>query len=689
MAANPTPTHPATPPDPSLDVNLVRRVAHTLRGIAMDATRAANSGHPGMPLGMADAAATLWLHFMKDSPKNAAWPDRDRFVLSAGHGSTLLYGLLHLAGYNLPLDEIKRFRQWGSMTPGHPEVGETPGVETTTGPLGAGFSNGVGMALAAHMLAARFNSPETALVDHWIYGIVSDGDLMEGVAAEAASFAGHHKLDRIIYLYDDNNISIEGNTSITFAGENVPARFEAYGWHVQSVDGRDIEGIAEAIRIAQNTPGKPHLIATKTIIGWPSPKQNDPEVHGSPLHEEEIVETKKVMGWPTGEKFFIPEDVAKAFEIRRQRNESAERKWKLRFEAWRTQNPDKAKLWDAHHGQALPDDAALEALLPNFVTPDAKPIATRQASGKTINALAKSFPWLVGGSADLAPSTNTLISGGGSIAAGDFAGRNIHFGVREHGMGGIMNGMALHGGFRVYGATFLVFSDYMRGAVRLAALSHIPVIYVFTHDSIFLGEDGPTHQPVEHLAALRCIPNLVTIRPGDPQETAQAWAAAIKHTKGPVAIVLSRQATALWDRPAKGYASAAGVHKGGYVLSDSPAGKQPELILIATGSEIGVTVEAADELRAAGRAVRVVSMPSWELFEAQSKEYRDSVLPPAVRKRMAIEAATPFGWERYVGTEGIVIGMTRFGASAPAKVLAEKFGFTRANIVAKAQQLLS
>ncbi len=671
---------------PKVDVDLVTRVGNTIRGLTMDATRAANSGHPGLPLGMADPAAVLWLYFLKYSPKNPIWPDRDRFVLSAGHGSMLLYSLLHLAGYDLPLDEIRAFRQWGSMTPGHPEYGLTPGVETTTGPLGQGFGNGVGMALAAQMLQARFNTPDAKLVDHWIYAIVSDGDLMEGVAAEAASFAGHHRLDRIIYLFDDNHISIEGSTDLTFSGEDVEKRFEAYGWHVQHADARDPQGVADAIATAKNTPGKPHLIMVRSVIGYPSPKADTADVHGSPLKEDEVLETKRTMGWPTDPTFHVPEETREAFEKRRCHNESLERHWNALLEKVRKNDPDRAALWDVHLNQPLPSDARLESLLPKF-EPAEKPLATRAASGKTLNALAPELPWIVGGSADLAPSNNTLIKGADSIGPAAFTGRNIHFGVREHAMGSILNGLALHGGFRPYGGTFLVFSDYMRPAIRLAALMELPVLYVFTHDSIFLGEDGPTHQPIEHLAALRCIPGLTVIRPADANETAQAWATALRTTGGPVALVLSRQGLPTLDRAGKGLAPASDIRKGGYILSDDPSAT-PNLILLATGSEVALCLEAAAELRCRGHRVRVVNLASWELFARQPAEYRDNVLPAACGHRLAVEAGVSFGWERWVGEAGRVIGIARFGASAPQKVLSEQFGFTVRNIVDSAEALL-
>lgn len=679
-----------TPPAPStstkVDLKQIECVANTIRGLAMDATRTANSGHPGLPLGIAESAAVLWLHFLKYSPKNPAWPDRDRFVLSAGHGSTLLYSLLHLAGYNLPIDEIRAFRQWGSMTPGHPEYGHTPGVETTTGPLGQGFGNGVGMALAAQMLEARFNTPDQKLVDHWIYGLVSDGDLMEGIAAEAASFAGHHALGRVIYLYDDNRISIEGSTDLTFSREDVAKRFEAYGWHVQKADNADPQSVADAIAAAQAVPDKPHLICIRSIIGHPSPKANTPDVHGSPLSEEEIVETKKRMGWPVDVKFHIPDEAREAFEGRRRRNESAERHWNALLAKVRAADPAKAALWDAHQSLALPDPAKLAEILPTF-SPADKPLASRAASGKAINALAPALPWLVGGSADLAPSNNTWIKGSDAIAAGKYAGRNIHFGIREHAMGSIMNGMILHGGFRPFGGTFLVFADYMRPAIRLAALMRLPAIYVLTHDSIFLGEDGPTHQPVETLASLRSIPGLLVLRPADANETARAWAIALRHD-GPVVLALSRQGLPTLDRAAKNLAPVAEVDRGGYILSDDPAGA-PELILLATGSEVPLCLGAAEELRKAGRRVRVVNLASWELFAKQSADYRDKVLPPACRKRLAVEAGVSFGWHRWVGEKGRVVGLDHFGASAPDKVLAEKFGFTQRNVVAVAQEMLN
>jgi transketolase len=655
---------------------------NTLRCLAMDGVQKANSGHPGMPMGAAAMAYVLWTQFLKHHPRQPGWPNRDRFVLSAGHGCMLLYGLLHLTGYDLTLDDIQQFRQWGSKTPGHPEYDLPCGIETTTGPLGQGFSTGVGMAIAQKYLAAYFNRPGHEVVDYKIYGIVSDGDLMEGVASETASLAGHLGLDNIVYLYDDNHISIEGSTDLAFT-EDVRRRFEAYGWFVQEVpDGNDLAAVKRALAAARAEKGRPSLIKVRTHIAYGSPnKQDNAEAHGAPLGAEEVKLTKQNLGWPAEVKFHIPDEALTHFRQAIQQGERAEAEWQTRLRAYRQAFPELAAEWDRYvHGE-LPE--AWTAKIPTFKPADG-PMATRQASGKVLNAVAPVLPLLLGGSADLAPSNNTYLKGMGDFGRGNYGGRNFHFGVREHGMAAILNGMAL-GGLLPYGGTFMVFSDYARPSIRLAAMMKAHSIFVFTHDSIFLGEDGPTHQPVEHLPALRAIPNLSVIRPADANETAVAWRVALERRDGPVALALTRQGVPVIDR--NRYASAEGLARGGYVLADTP-GKTPELVLIASGSEVPVALEAYEKLTAEGIATRVVSLPCWDLFERQPQDYKDGVLPPSVSARLAIEAAVPLGWERYVGTKGAVIGMTRFGASAPYKVLAEKFGFTAANVIERAKELL-
>jgi transketolase len=655
---------------------------NTLRCLAMDAVQKANSGHPGMPMGAAPMTYVLWTRFLKYHPHKPDWPNRDRFVLSAGHGCMLLYSLLHLTGYDLSLDDLKQFRQWGSKTPGHPERDLPCGIETTTGPLGQGFSTGVGMAIAQKYLAAHFNRPGHELVDYRIYGIVSDGDLMEGVASETASLAGHLGLDNLVYLYDDNHISIEGSTDLAFT-EDVRRRFEAYGWFVQELaDGNDLAAIEQALGAAQAEKGRPSLIKVRTHIAYGSPnKQDSAEAHGAPLGEEEVKLTKQNLGWPVEPTFHIPAEALDHFGEAVERGGRAEAEWQKRLVAYREAFPALAAEWDRYVRGELPEGWVEK--IPTF-KPAEGPMATRQASGKVLNALAPALPLLLGGSADLAPSNNTYLKGPGDFSKGNYAGRNFHFGVREHAMGAILNGMAL-GGLLPYGGTFMVFSDYTRPAIRLAALMGVHSIFVFTHDSVFLGEDGPTHQPVEHLPALRAIPNLCVIRPADANETAAAWRVAIDRRDGPTALALTRQSVPVIDRSE--FASAEGLARGGYVLADAP-GKAPEIVLIASGSEVPVALEAYEKLTAEGIAARVVSLPSWDLFEQQPQEYRDEVLPPTVTARLAIEATVPLGWERYVGTKGAVIGMTRFGASAPYKVLAEKFGFTVANVVRRAKELL-
>jgi transketolase len=665
--------------DPQIDELCI----NTVRMLAADGVEKAKSGHPGLPMGAAAMAYVLWTRFLRHNPSNPNWPDRDRFVLSAGHGSMLLYSLLHLSGYDLPLEEIKNFRQWNSKTPGHPEYGLTPGVETTTGPLGQGFANGIGMAIAERYLAARFNRPGHDIVDHYTYGIVSDGDLMEGVSHEAASLAGHLGLGKLIYFYDDNHISIEGGTDIAFT-ENRTARFAAYGWHVQQVtDGNDLKAIEEAVVAAQKETTRPSLIAVRTHIGFGSPnKQDSAKAHGEPLGEEEIRLTKENLGWPLEPNFFIPAEAFSHFRKALDKGKEAEDQWQASFQAYQQHYPELADEWHRWIEGELPEGWQNE--IPTFPA-DPKGVATRVSSGTVLNALAAKVRNLVGGSADLAPSNKTLIDGKKDYQADQYDGRNFRFGVREHAMGSVLNGMALHGGVYPYGGTFLVFSDYMRPAIRLAALSELKVIYVFTHDSIGLGEDGPTHQPIEHLAALRAIPNLIVIRPADANETAQAWKAALQHQNGPVALALTRQSLPTVDR--EKFGPAEGLHNGAYILRE--AGKQkPDIILIASGSEVEIVQAAAEMLDAKKLAVRVVSMPSWELFEAQPEAYRQQVLPIDVKAKIAVEAGSPQGWDRYVGEMGRVIGLDHFGASAPYDVLYEKFGITADHVVDKALALV-
>ncbi len=649
----------------------------------MDAVQKANSGHPGLPMGAAAMAYVLWTRFLRHHPTNPSWPNRDRFILSAGHGCMLLYSLLHLTGYDLPLDELKRFRQWGSLTPGHSEHGLTPGVETTTGPLGQGFGNGVGMAIAERFLANYFNRPGYPIVDHYVYAIVSDGDLMEGVSSEAASLAGHLGLGKLIYLYDDNRITIDGSTSLAFT-ENVGQRFEAYGWHVQRVDGNNLKEVEAALSAAQAATERPSLIIARTHIAYGSPnKQDTAEAHGAPLGEEEIKLTKRALGWPLEPAFYIPDEALGHFREALQQGRAWEAQWQAQFDAYAAAHPELAAEWRTVMNGRLPEGWADK--IPAF-TPGGGSMATREASGKVLNAIAPHLPTLIGGSADLTPSNNTYLKGYGDFQRDNVGARNLHFGVREHAMGSILNGMALHGGVIPYGGTFLIFSDYMRPAIRLAALSHIHVIYVFTHDSIGLGEDGPTHEPIEHLASLRAMPNLTVIRPADANETAVAWRVALEHRGGPVALALTRQKLPVLDRTT--LASADLLRRGAYVLTDASNG-QPDIILIATGSEVQLALEARQRLAARGIGARVVSMPSWELFEQQPDSYRDEVLPPSVTARLAIEAASPHGWHRYVGSMGTVIGMTRYGASAPYHVLMEQFGFTADNVTSRALALLA
>ncbi len=655
---------------------------NTIRTLAMDAVQKANSGHPGLPMGAAAMAYVLWTRFLRHNPTNPSWQNRDRFILSAGHGCMLLYSLLHLTGYDLPLEELKRFRQWGSRTPGHSEHGLTPGVETTTGPLGQGFGNGVGMAIAERFLASHFNRPDFPIVDHSVYGIVSDGDLMEGVSSEAASLAGHLGLGKIIYLYDDNRITIDGSTSLAFT-ENAGQRFEAYGWHVQRVDGSDLKEVEAALSSAQAERERPSLIIARTHIAYGSPnKQDTAEAHGSPLGEEEVKLTKQALGWPPEPTFYIPDEALAHFRGAIEMGRAREAQWQAQFDVYAAAYPELAEEWRTVMNGRLPEGWADK--MPSF-TPAGGAMATREASGKVLNAIAQNLPTLIGGSADLTPSNNTYLKGYGDFQRSSFGARNLHFGVREHAMGAILNGMALEGGVIPYGGTFLIFSDYMRPAIRLAALSHIRVIYVFTHDSIGLGEDGPTHQPIEHLASLRAMPNLRVIRPADATETAVAWRMALEHRGGPVALALTRQKLPVIDRTH--FPPADLLLRGAYILRDADDGS-PKIILIATGSEVHVALEARQRLAAQGVAARVVSMPSWELFEQQSESYRNQVLPPSVTARLAIEAGSPHGWHRYVGPLGGIVGMTRFGASAPYQIVMEKFGFTADNVASKAMQLL-
>jgi transketolase len=653
----------------------------TIRFLAADAVQAANSGHPGTPMGAAPLAYVLWHRHLRHNPANPKWFNRDRFILSPGHASALLYALLHLTGYDLSLDEIKRFRQWGSLTPGHPEFGLTPGVEVTTGPLGQGFANGVGMAIAESWLAARFNRPGHNIINHYTYAIVSDGDLQEGVAAEAASLAGTLKLGKLIYLYDSNKIQIEGSTEIAFT-EDVGKRFEAYGWQVIGpIDGHDLDVIDAAIRHAQTDLEHPSLIICDTHIGYGAPtKQDTAAAHGEPLGKDELAAAKRNAGWELDESFSIPEAVLTHLRAAKTSGAELEQAWQHRFEDWKDVFPAEADTLQTQICGNLPEgwDSSLAALF----TPGDKPAATRSASGLVLNALAPNLPALMGGSADLAPSTKTILKDQGDFSAADYSGRNLHFGVREHAMGSIANGMALHGGVIPYTATFLVFADYMRPAIRLAALMEQRVIFIFTHDSIGLGEDGPTHQPVEQLLSLRTIPNLTVIRPADGRETAEAWQAALLNQHGPTAIVLSRQNIPALERTNP----STGVSTGAYILWETEG--NPELILMGSGSETQLAVEAGKQLAAQGQRVRVVSFPSWELFEKQSPKYRSRIMPDEVRTRIAVEAAVTIGWERYVGLDGAVIGLDHFGASAPAEVLYQQFDVTVEKIIARANALL-
>lgn len=659
------------------------KAIHTIRFLAADAVQKANSGHPGLPMGAAAIAYTLWMRHMRYNPRNPRWPDRDRFLLSGGHGSMLLYAMFYLTGYELPMDELKNFRQWGSRTPGHPESFLTPGVEVTTGPLGQGFGNGVGMAIAEAHLAAEFNQPGHSIVDHYTYAIVTDGDLMEGVSSEAASLAGHLGLGKLIYFYDDNNVSIDGSTELAFT-EDRAGRFESYHWQVIRVeDGHDIDQIDRAIQQAKGDP-RPSLIVCPTVIGYGLPnKQGTAAAHGEPPGQDELQAAKKSLDWPLEPDFYVPGEVLEHYRESVPKGQELEDEWRARFDVYRESHPELAAEFERRIGGELPGD--WEQGLPDF-PPDAKGMATRVSSGKVLNALAKRIPELAGGSADLTPSTKTWIDDSPAFQVGAYHGRNIHFGVREHAMGTAVNGMALHGGLIPFGATFLVFSDYMRAALRLSAISYAPSIWVFTHDSIGVGEDGPTHQPVEHYAALRAIPNLYVIRPADANETAQAWRAAILRRGGPTALLLTRQNLPTFDRSV--YASAEGLQRGGYVLGDLGE-SEPELILMSSGSEVSLIVQAGESLAADGVNVRLVSFPCWELFLEQDDQYQESVLPRSIRARLAVEAGVRLGWDRWVGDQGDVLSLEHYGASAPAKVVMEELGFTVENVISRAKQVLA
>ncbi len=662
--------------------NMDTLAINTIRFLSADAVEQANSGHPGLPMGAAPLAYLLWTRHLKFNPLDPKWPDRDRFILSGGHGSMLLYSLLYLSGYELSIDEIKHFRQWASCTPGHPEYGHTPGVEVTTGPLGQGFGNGVGMAIAERSLGATFNRPDFPIIDHFIYALVTDGDLMEGVGSEAASLAGHLSLGKLIYLYDDNRVTIDGSTDLAFTEDRL-ARFRAYQWHVQQVeDGNDLPAIDSAIRNAKADP-RPSLISIKTIIGYGLPtRAGTSKAHGEAPGEGELNGAKEALGWPLEPRFYVPEGVGEYFRQVAKNGEDSERMWQEMRTAYRKAYPDLASEFDRRFAGRLPKD--WDKNLPEF-PPDPKGMATRVASGKVINALARSIPELVGGSADLEPSNKTWIDGSPDFQAGSPEGRNFHFGVREHGMGATVNGMAVNGGLIPYGGTFLVFSDYMRPAVRLSALASYPSIWVYTHDSIGLGEDGPTHQPVEHLAALRAIPNLVVIRPADANETVEAWKIAIERRNAPTALIFSRQNLPTIDRNI--YSPASSLRQGAYVLADIGE-KKPELILMASGSEVQLIIDAGLKMAAEGVNVRLVSFPSWELFSLQPKDYRDQVLPGKTTARLAVEAGVSMGWERWVGDHGDVLGMQTFGASAPYQILYQQYGFTVENVIEKAERLL-
>ena len=658
---------------------------NTIRTLSIDAVQQANSGHPGLPLGAAPMAYALWQRHLRHDPSDPSWPDRDRFVLSAGHGSALLYSLLHLTGYALSIDDLKAFRQWGSKTPGHPELHETPGVEATTGPLGQGSANAVGMALAERALASRFNRPGHTIVDHQTYALVSDGDLMEGLSSEAASLAGHLKLGKLIYLYDSNGISLDGPTSLSFDSEDVGARYKAYGWQVLDVaqGDTDIDGIHAAIVEARREAQRPSLIIVHTTIGFGSPaKQGTCDAHGSPLGPKELAVTKSALGFDPMKSFFVPPDAAAHLGTARERGASAHRAWQQRFEVWAKAYPELAAEWKRTQARELPADFARD--LPTWEA--GAQVATRDAGGKVENAIAARLPEFLGGDADLSCSTKTSIEKGGAFDRTGAVGRNLHFGVREHAMGSIANGILYHGGLRPFVSTFFVFSDYMRPPVRLAALSQLPLITVWTHDSVAVGEDGPTHQPIEHLASLRAMPGLSVIRPCDANETTHAWRVALEQTKRPTCLILSRQKLPVL--PGTRELAAQGVSRGAYVLMEAPEGSV-QIILIATGSEVQLCVAAREILQKEGLRARVVSMPSWDLFHAQDATYRESVLPHHVKSRVSVEAASSFGWERHVGDHGVALGIDRFGASAPGELVLERLGFTADRVAAAAREVFA
>jgi transketolase len=664
---------------PAASAELDRLCANAIRILAIDGVQKANSGHPGLPLGMADAAYVLWSRFLSHNPADPTWANRDRFILSAGHGSMLLYSLLHLTGYDVSLDDLKHFRQFGSKTPGHPEYHDTPGVEMTTGPLGQGVATSVGMAIAERWLATTFNRPGMNIVDHYTYVLCSDGDLMEGISHESASLAGHLKLGKLIFLYDSNQISLVGPTSLSFS-EDVGKRFEAYGWQVLAVDGHAMAEVAEALAQAKEDGGRPSLIICRTQIGYGSPKEGSHKAHGEPLGAADVAKTKEKLGWPTEPDFFVPGEVYEHMQLAIEVGSARQREWEATLARYKAVYPDLGILWD----RVIAKDPAAELLaaLPVFPT-DAKAKGTRTASGAVLNAIAPTVPELLGGSADLHTSDNTYLGDYASITPDDFSGRNLHFGVREHAMGAALSGMALHGGVIPYGGTFFVFSDYLRPAIRLAALMKLQVIYVFTHDSIGVGEDGPTHQPVEHLAALRAIPNLHVFRAGDANEAAMGWRSALERRDGPTALIFTRQNVPTLDRAA--LAPAEGALRGGYVLR---AAEGPQVILIGTGSELSLALAAADILAGRGVAAQVVSLPSWELFEAQDQAYRERVLPPSITARVSVEAGVSMGWERYVGSRGATVAIDHFGASGPAPELFKAFGITAEHVAEVALRLV-
>ena len=673
----------APPPPTARAASLDQLCIDTVRALAMDAVQQADSGHPGTAMALAPVAYVLWQRHLRYNPANPDWLGRDRFVLSAGHACMLLYAALYLTGYDLSLDDIKQFRQWGSRTPGHSEHGLTPGVEATTGPLGQGVGNAVGMALAEAHLAQLFNRPGHTIVDHCTYFLASDGDLMEGVSHEACSLAGHLKLGRLIGIYDDNRITIDGKTDLTFS-DDTAKRFESYGWHVERVaDGNDLGALDAALAAARRVADRPSLVIARTHIAYGSPhKQDTPEAHGAPLGEDEVKLTKQRLGWPSLEPFYVPAEALTHWRLARERGARLEAEWTKKYDAYRQAYPALAAELERRLAGRLAD--GWDEALPTFAPGEAQ--ATRVAAGRVLNVIAPKLPELIGGSADLANSTNVVFKNGGDVAAGTWGARNVHFGVREHGMGAILNGLALHGGVRPVGSTFLIFSDYMRPPIRLAALCGLPVIYVFTHDSIGLGEDGPTHQPIEQLAALRAIPNLVVIRPADATETVEACRLAILSQSSPVALVLTRQKVPVIDRAT--YAPANGLRLGGYVLAEA-RGAKPAIVLLASGSEVELALGAYERLTAEGIAARVVSVPSMELFARQPQEYRDAVLPPTVAARLAVEAAAPQPWYRWIGDHGAVLGIERFGASAPYQRIYQELGLTVENVVRQAKELLT